>query len=466
MVRFGTFVLATLAAFAAARPCAAFVTNGRWSVTATDGPTAPAGSPVTVTWSIAPNGTSVPGYGGSSLISFFDNLFGAGPGGADLEQRPWFPHVRQSFDRWSELGGITFVYEPADDGLALNNFAGALNVRGDIRLAGVNIDGPGGAAAQAAFLDLADITIDTSDGDYLDDVPANGFRILRNTLMHETGHALGLAHSDSLSAAFLMESPTDNNHDGPQYDDVRGLHQLYGDRFEKNGGNGSASLATDLGAIAIGQTMSLGNDGISGAQIASDKVDFLSIANLNDVDFFSFTLAEPALMTLVANPVGPNYSERVGASYPITRSSRASDLALSLYAVVDGAPVLLTSSDTAPLGQPEVVSGLPLAEPGEYLVRVTGSTNVVQTYQLSVGAAAGAAGDFDLNQVVDGRDFLAWQRGFGGAFDDGDFDDWQAAFGSNAAAASRQIPEPGAYALALAGTAFLARRRNSARPSR
>src|ERR1700754_4835600 len=94
-------------------PVMAFFSNGRWSFTATDGSTAPLGSSVNVTWSIVPDGTTIPGEGGSDLVSFLDSSFGGG-GGADLTQRPWFTFFEQSFERWNELSGLNFIYEPAD----------------------------------------------------------------------------------------------------------------------------------------------------------------------------------------------------------------------------------------------------------------------------------------------------------------------------------------------------------------
>ncbi|BBO31159.1 hypothetical protein [Lacipirellula parvula] len=88
------------------------------------------------------------------------------------------------------------------------------------------------------------------------------------------------------------------------------------------------------------------------------------------------------------------------------------------------------------------------------------------------------AGDFDLNGVVDGADFLAWQRQFGtnvtpgtGADADGDGlvdgDDlavWQGNFGATAAApVAAAVPEPSALllgTLAVAGVAGLRRRQS------
>ena len=88
-----------------------------------------------------------------------------------------------------------------------------------------------------------------------------------------------------------------------------------------------------------------------------------------------------------------------------------------------------------------------------------------------------SAGDADFNQddVVDGNDFLVWQRGFGlttgalleqgdadgnGAVDGNDLAVWKQQFGvPGATGLSVAIPEPSALAILLIGVAPLARRR-------
>jgi hypothetical protein len=63
-------------------------------------------------------------------------------------------------------------------------------------------------------------------------------------------------------------------------------------------------------------------------------------------------------------------------------------------------------------------------------------------------------GDFDFDGDVDGRDFLAWQRGESASpFSAGDLADWQAYYGTvPIVAASTAVPEPGTAILLLAGT--------------
>jgi uncharacterized membrane protein len=83
------------------------------------------------------------------------------------------------------------------------------------------------------------------------------------------------------------------------------------------------------------------------------------------------------------------------------------------------------------------------------------------------------AGDFTLDNDVDGIDFLEWQRGFGGAYDANDLAEWENSLGTvagsltsiagadlAAGSASAAIPEPNTLLLvALATTGLLLRRR-------
>ena len=127
----------------------------RWSTTATNGGGLGQGDPTTLTWSFVPDGTGFSGGCGvtgeddndpSNLIAFLDARFGAGPGGNDLTQRPWFAHFEKVFDRWEELTGNTYNYEDDDDGADFGggSVGGVLNVRGDVRIGGHRLDGNSG----------------------------------------------------------------------------------------------------------------------------------------------------------------------------------------------------------------------------------------------------------------------------------------------------------------------------------
>ena len=61
-------------------------------------------------------------------------------------------------------------------------------------------------------------------------------------------------------------------------------------------------------------------------------------------------------------------------------------------------------------------------------------------------------GDFDLDEDVDGADFLSWQRGFGTLYDATDLANWKAIFGTTpSVAAASAVPEPSTIALLLVG---------------
>jgi GH35 family endo-1,4-beta-xylanase len=105
---------------------------------------------------------------------------------------------------------------------------------------------------------------------------------------------------------------------------------------------------------------------------------------------------------------------------------------------------------------------------GEYEITIGGQTYLLDLtkgttdYSLVVGPPSA---DFDLDGDVDGRDFLAWQRGFGSAdptFGDGDanYDGsvdaadlivWQTNYGNGSLSATVAVPEPSCVVLLSAG---------------
>ncbi|TWT31070.1 Matrixin [Posidoniimonas corsicana] len=471
-------------------PCHAYYSNGRWVSTATDGTTQGYGLPVTLTWSVVPDGTSLfNAVGGQSrpsdLIADLDDMFGHTSGGADLTERPWFEYVEQSFRRWGEVSGVTLVYEANDDGVThgLNINRGQLGVRGDIRLGGTTIDGPGGTYGQAGFLPNADVMLDTSDVNRFSD-PTLDYFYLRNTLTHEIGHSLGLGHTESPNSHVLMtpyatESPS---YDGPQQDDIRGVHYLYGDAFERGatGGNGSFAAASPLGALSPGGQIAIGGDAPTAyGVIAPDQDDFVSIAAADDEDFFFFTVDAPLTLDLTVQPRGWNYAERAFFNDPFVtvEANSQADLSVELYREGSPAPTLVASASAAALGEPESISGLSLVDPGSYYVRVVGDREAVQLYGLTLAAAAGLAGDYNADGAVDASDYTVWRDRLGsgeplpnetaspGVVDAADYAAWRAAFGSTAlAAAPVPSPQAGALLAALAGCCSL--RRTSAAQGR
>jgi hypothetical protein len=85
----------------------------------------------------------------------------------------------------------------------------------------------------------------------------------------------------------------------------------------------------------------------------------------------------------------------------------------------------------------------------------------VESIKIVPISTPGLAGDFDGDGDVDGRDFLAWQRGNSPApFSAGDLADWQDNYGDGALVTTTAVPEPGALCLMLlAGIGAVAWRR-------
>jgi hypothetical protein len=103
----------------------AFSLFARWANT-TNGNNLGQGDPTTLTWSIVPDGTDVGidntnNTTDSNLVSVFNILYQEqSPWPTDYRQLSWFTTIRNTYDRWAELSGLTFLYEPQDDG-ALHN---------------------------------------------------------------------------------------------------------------------------------------------------------------------------------------------------------------------------------------------------------------------------------------------------------------------------------------------------------
>jgi hypothetical protein len=448
-----------------------YIPGDRWTTTAA-GATGATGDPVTITWSIVPDGTLIPGEEPSNFISYLDGIIGGGTGGSDLTQRPWFSLLELSFGRWNEVGGINFVFEPTDDGSQLETRAGVAGVRGDMRIGGAPIDGPSGTLAYAFFPNNGDMVFDTGETTFYADA-SNNHRALRNVLMHETGHAFGLNHVESSTNRLLMEPFIDLGIDGPQLDDIRGVHGMYGDALEKANnlaGNDTFETATPLGIISSGATLTIGEDAASGQSVLPTETDFVSIASSADTDFFSFRVTTVSTLDAVLTPLGGVFNQ--GAEGGVQSSFNANarnDLTLAVFG--SDATLLATANDT-PAGQPETVTAVTLRPDGQYYVRVTGSTSNVQMYELSLSVALHPLpGDFDEDFDVDGHDFLLWQQQLGlegaGLAADGDKDEvvsgadlelWREHFGEtqvNARPNAGRVPEPAGAALAGAALAVI-----------
>lgn len=368
----------------------AYQLNNRWTTTATNGSTGPRGNPITLTWGLVADGTSIIGSEGStssSLISYLDNLIGGAPpdtDASDLTLRPWFTIFASSYGRISDLSGVTYVYEPNNSTQAIDASLPPLGSLGnvpDIRIGGHSIDGSSGAntLAYSYFPNHSDLVLDIDNSNYYGNAN-NNYRAFRNILMHESGHGLGIDHVASNNAAFLLEANLGTNFDGPQLDDILALQRFYGDALEKNGGNDTFGTATVLGSLVNGETLSIGTLG-DNTVVQSTQTDFVSIDGTSDTDFFSFTLERTLDVTLNLTPRGATYNQGPQSGTQTSQNTKMfSDLTLGLFDT--NGTTLLGLANNNGLGLGESLSHQ--LTPGTYYARITGANDNVQLYGLDI----------------------------------------------------------------------------------
>ncbi|MBW2390116.1 MAG: matrixin family metalloprotease [Deltaproteobacteria bacterium] len=354
-------VAARMAIAAQAEPQAANVTE-RWTRTATDGRGIVRGEPITVTWSVVPDGTKIDGTLGepsakSSLRAFLNENYES--------ETVWIDLIQQALDGWSTGPGITFAYELKDDGIDLSGGRGKLGVRGDVRIGGHPIDGDLGTVAYAFFPNGGgDIVIDTRDS-------FNTTRArFRNVVSHEAGHAIGLGHTCPLDKTKLMEPTITTIFSGPQFDDLLGAHRNYGDLEEENDVAGEAA---NLG-LAIDST-TIDN------RLALDD-------NLDD-DWFVVPAGALTEITVDLAPAGTTYpfgtlSEGTCPVGPLPDFDPTfiQDLAV---AVVDfDGTTTIASADVSAAGGSESLADVRLSRFGGFIRVSGGGIDDAQAYELEV----------------------------------------------------------------------------------
>src|SRR5689334_19537296 len=207
----------------------------RWSSTQLDGPNLQRGDPVNLRWSIVPDGKSYDRSANSQLVQFLDDGWnvGAAMRTPDFTNRPWWSVINNAYAQYARVSGVTLTYVAEQDASGVST-----GMFGDIRIGGENLDGtPGGALADNTFPDGGDMRIDTtreangSVGSYFSTEPG-----LRNMVIHETGHGIGLGHSEFVnnSAHAVMEPGLRTDIWGLQFDDVFAVNRQYGDPKERN----------------------------------------------------------------------------------------------------------------------------------------------------------------------------------------------------------------------------------------
>lgn len=368
------------------------------------------GSPRALTWSFVPDGLVIESGKTSELFSRMDALFASAGGRA-----VWIAQFQAAFDRWAALSGTSYTRVRSgaadwDDGAAFGSSRSA--TRGDVRICMIPMDGQWNVLAKNYFPSHGDMVMDSSEN-WAN--PASNYRFLRNVLMHEHGHGLGLYHVCPVTQTKLMEPYLSMLFDGPQHDDIRGCQRLYGDDA---GDSGTLATSVPLGSLLPGSPLTIGE--VPAPAVPDAAV--LSIDADGESDLFQFTMAAPGGLDCTVAPVGLTYDSSVqNSDGSCSSGSYVNSLALADLNVQvlgsDGVTVLATGA-ARPAGEPETLANVPLPAPGSYYVRVfEGNTPAgpqLYTVSLSVSAAdcnrngvpdaaetAGGAGDCNRNGVPD-----------------------------------------------------------------
>jgi Matrixin len=341
--------------------------TSRWSSTATNGGGLTQGTPTTLTYSFVPDGTLVSnlgiglGSGPSQLFAWMNSIY--------ANQSTWQGLFAQVFDRWAELAGTSYIFEPNDDGVNTNTLGGQIGVRGDVRIAAFDFqnDGNGGVLAYNNFPQDGDMVFDAFDTFY-NSTTNNSLRF-RNVAAHEHGHGLGMLHVCPANQTKLMEPFVSTAYDGPQLDDTLNGIRHYGDFIEPND---SIAQATDLGTLAIGGTVALENVGVD---------------DNTDDDYFKITLSETSRVTFNATPDADEYEDgnqtQSCSTAPTTNYNIIQDLRIK---ILNSSGSTVVIANTSGFGSTETAFYDALI-PGDYFFIVDGATNVNNVQRYKIDAA-------------------------------------------------------------------------------
>jgi hypothetical protein len=340
-----------------------FQIGARWSTTASSFSTGGTGNPIVLTYSFPPDGALADNLSGQNRA----NQFNAWMNGIYGSQAVWQPIFASVFNRWSDLIGVDYIYEPNDDGVEANTQPGVLGVRGDVRIFAVTLDGSNGVLAYNEFPNNGDMVFDAFDGFFNSTTQQS--RRLRNVTSHEHGHGLGFLHVCPANSTKLMEPFVSTSYDGPQLDDILAGQRNYGDLLENNDTSGTAS---NLGNVFVGSSQNLTN---------------LSIDDNSDIDFYRVNVTQPLEIGVTVTPDAAAYQQG-----PQTSSCNTGTLTdynsihnLQLEVRASNGTTVLASSNTGGTGQPESLD-FTITTPGTYfvVVRPSTTTNNIQRYRMDL----------------------------------------------------------------------------------
>jgi hypothetical protein len=219
--------------------------------------------------------------------------------------------------------------------------------------------------------------------------------------------------------------------------------------------------------------------GASASLASFNAVGFLLNANTGSAQISNVTVEVPKILRLRVNTTtgfvgiaNRDATTTIAANY-YEITSAAGALAPPTWMSLDGNATASTTSwekaggsSANILSETNLLGSLPFAPQGPNAALGKAFTpastqDLVFRYGLPDGSiqtgfveyvAGGPAGDFDVDGDVDGRDFLAWQRGLGTAFTAADLTAWRNTFGQTSATVAGQgVPEPGSLVMIALG---------------
>jgi hypothetical protein len=117
---------------------AAYDIVNRWGSTQVDGGGLQRGDPVTLRWSVVPDGESYSRSNNSQLVQYLDDGWNipAAQRTPDFTNRSWWTVMNNAYAQFARVSGIRMEY-------VAEKFANGLDtgLEGDIRIGGENIDG-------------------------------------------------------------------------------------------------------------------------------------------------------------------------------------------------------------------------------------------------------------------------------------------------------------------------------------
>jgi hypothetical protein len=361
------------------------------------------GSPITLRWSFVPDGLFISGGVGepgspSNLFAQLDADF-AGQGG----RTTWVSRFQACFDRWQQISGVTFTRVTSggndwDDGAAWG--AAGAATRGDIRISMHPIDGGGpGTLGYTQFPSGGDMVIDSDDA-WGNSTNLN--RLLRNMVMHELGHALGIGHVCSSNSGQLMEPFLATGFDGPQHDDIRAVERHYGDPYEADD---SAANANNLGTIATNTTLNNFCNvpaGLSGTPPANSSI--CSVDADAENDWWRFAVSGGVEVSIQLTPQGFSYQQspdydQVGNCLNSTTMNSLAVANLDMQLIAANGTTVLATANSAAAGANETIPNIDVGTASFLYVRVyeSGTTTGPQNYKLSISVLDTCSGPPDCN---------------------------------------------------------------------